>query len=42
LKEEIEKTDLKKIITKIQKKEKKKESKTLWIIIVIHNAMGVG
>jgi len=28
----------KKIITKIQKK---KESKTLWTTIVIHNAMGV-
>jgi len=37
------KTDLKKIITKIQKeKKKKKESKTLWISIVMHSAMGVG
>jgi len=43
LKNKIEKTYLKKIITKIQKKkEKKKESRTLWISIVIHNGMGVG
>jgi hypothetical protein len=36
------KTDLKKIITKIQKrKEKEKESKILWITIVIHSAMGM-
>jgi hypothetical protein len=33
---------LKKIIKKLKNKKKKKESKTLWITIVIHNAMGTG
>jgi hypothetical protein len=38
LKDEINKIYLKKIITKIQKK----KSKTMWITIVIHDAMSVG
>jgi hypothetical protein len=36
------KIDLKKNHKKIKKEKKKKESKTLWITIVIHSGMVVG